>query len=158
MSAMTICLMLTFGCSCAVADRNWPSVWRWNSSVKTWKAASVSARMHRVSEAHLNHHLHQILLRDDVFAAHDLLQDARQDVTLVHVEIHAVQLAQADKVGADKNPEVLAFHLALLPVARMALVLQTHPELVHFNKVGQHKRYGVLEVALRSRILQQQSQ
>lgn len=33
--AMTICLILTLGWSCAVAERKGPRVWRWNSSVKT---------------------------------------------------------------------------------------------------------------------------
>lgn len=73
--------------------------------------------------AHLDNNLHEVLLRNDVLAAYDLLQDAWKDDLLIQLEIHAVQLAQTDKVGSNKDAKFLALHFAFLPVARMTLVL-----------------------------------
>lgn len=86
-------------------------------------------------------------MRNHVLAVDDLLEHAREDGLLVHVEVDAVQLAQADEVGPDKNPELFALELALFALARVALVLQAHPKLVHLNEVGEHERDRVLQVA-----------
>ena len=66
---------------------------------------------------YLDNHFHEVFLRNDVLAADDLLQDAWEDIRLVHVEIHAVQLAQADEICADEDTEVFAFQFAFLAVA-----------------------------------------
>ena len=66
---------------------------------------------------YLDNHFHEVFLRDDVLAADDLLQNARENIRGVHLEIHAVELAETDEVCADEDTEVLAFDLALLSVA-----------------------------------------
>ena len=50
-----------------------------------------------------------------------------------------VELREADEVGADEEPELLALLFALLAVPRVALVLHPHPQLVHLAKVHQDK-------------------
>ena len=45
---------------------------------------------------HLDDHLHQILLRDDILADDDLLKDTRKDHGLVHLQVDAVQLTEPD--------------------------------------------------------------
>ena len=110
------------------------------------RTTSRRSRLH----TYLDDHLHEVLLGNDVFAAHDLLQDAWQYVRLVHLQVDAFELAEPDEVRADENPQVLPLDLALLPVARMALVLQAHPELVHLDEVGKDERDGVLQVPLGS--------
>lgn len=96
---------------------------------------------------HLDDDLHKVLLRNDVLAVDDLLEDGGQDHVLVHVDLDALELREADEVRTDKDAEVAALHLALLALARVALVLQPHPELVHLDEVGKHKADRVLEVA-----------
>ena len=52
---------------------------------------------------HLDDHLHQILLRDDILADDDLLEDAGKNRLRVHHQVDAVELAEADEVRADEN-------------------------------------------------------
>lgn len=97
---------------------------------------------------HLDDDLHQILLGDNVLAVDDLLQYRGEYVPLVHVQIDAIELGETDEICADEDTQVTTFHLALLAVARVTLMLETHPELVHLDKVGEDERNRVLEVAL----------
>ncbi len=101
----------------------------------------------------LDDHLHEILLCDDIFAVNDLLEDGREDGALVHLEIDAFELAESDEVGADEDAQLFAFHLAFLAVSGVTLMLQSDPELVHLDKVGEDKADAVLEVTARSHIL-----
>lgn len=84
---------------------------------------------------HLNYHLHEIFLGDYVLAADDLLQNARQDSTLIHIEIHTVQLAETNKISANKNSKFASLQLALFPIPGVSLMLQANPKLIHFNKI-----------------------
>jgi hypothetical protein len=88
---------------------------------------------------HLNDALHQILLRNDVAAADDLLEQAMQHNVGVQVDVDAVELAEAREVLADEQAQVLALGLALRTLRGGAVVLETHPELVHLGEVLQHK-------------------
>ena len=67
---------------------------------------------------------------------------------MVHVQIDAVELGETDEIGADEDTQVATLHFALFAVARVTLVLETHPEFVHFDKVGEDKGDRVLEVSL----------
>jgi len=41
----------------------------------------------------------------------------------------------------DEDTELTSFHLAFLMITGVALVQQANPELVHFDKIGQNKKY-----------------
>lgn len=97
--------------------------------------------------ADLDDDLHEVLLGDNVLAVDDLLEHARQDEALVHAEVDALELAEADEVGADEDAKLLALHLTLLALARVARVLQADPELIHLDEVGQDEADRVLKVA-----------
>lgn len=64
---------------------------------------------------------------------------------LVHVD--ALQLAEANQVGAHQDPQLLSLLLPLLSVPAVALVLHPHPQLVHFSKVQENKVDGVVDFA-----------
>lgn len=85
---------------------------------------------------------------NDVLAVDDLLQYRGQNVPLVHIQVDAIELGEADEIGADEDTQVATFHFALLSVTRVTLVLKAHPEFVHFDKVGEDEGNGVLEVSL----------
>ena len=68
--------------------------------------------------------------------------------SLVDVKVNAVKLAEANEVGADKDLELTALTLPSLAVLGVALMLHPHPELVHLDEIGQHKRDRVVNVAL----------
>ena len=99
-------------------------------------------------DAHLDDDLHQVLLGNDVLAVDDLLQYRGEYARLVHVQIDAIELGETDEIGADEYTQFATFHFALLAVARVTLMLETHPELVHLDKVGEDERNRVLEVSL----------
>ena len=80
-------------------------------------AVLSSERSAITDSAHLNDHLHEILLRNDVLAVDDLLEDAGKYDLLVHVEVDAVQLAEPDKIGADQDAELAALDFALFAVS-----------------------------------------
>ena len=101
----------------------------------------------KVVREHLDDHLHEVLLRDDILAVDHLLEDRWQDRVLVELERHAIELAQAHEVRADEDAQFAALCLALLALARVAEVLLTHPELVHLDKVGENKRDAVAQLA-----------
>lgn len=88
---------------------------------------------------HLDDDLHQILLCDDVLAVDDLLQYCWEYTLLVHFQIDTIELGKTNKVGADEDTQVATFHFPLVPVAGVALMLETHPEFVHLDKVGENK-------------------
>ena len=58
--------------------------------------------------------IHQVELRDGVFAVDDLFQYFRQDVIFVTLKGDAVQVRQAHQVGPDQQLELLPLFLALL--------------------------------------------
>ncbi|KAG7147093.1 hypothetical protein HYQ46_004095 [Verticillium longisporum] len=89
--------------------------------------------------------LEEVLLRQDIAALHNLLEQGRQDARLVRLEVD--ELAQAHNVAADEQLQLLALPRPLLPLARVALVLEAHPQLVHLDKVGEDKVDRVGEVA-----------
>jgi hypothetical protein len=62
---------------------------------------------------------------------------------LVHVEVDAVKLREAHEVGADEDAQLPALLLAAVALAGLALVLHAHPQLVHLDKIDQHKLDGV---------------
>jgi hypothetical protein len=86
---------------------------------------------------HLNHNLHQVLLRNHIPTVHDLLQHTRQNRPLVHLQVDALELAQPDEVRSDEDTQVAALEFATLAVAGETGVLEADPELVHFDEVGQ---------------------
>lgn len=95
---------------------------------------------------HLNDNLHEVLLRDHVLTAHDLLEHGGQNDALVHVDVDALELRQADEICTDKNSQVPSLGFTLLAFSRVALVLQPDPELVHLDEVGQDETDRVLQV------------
>lgn len=87
---------------------------------------------------------HQILLRNHLFAPYYLLQYARQNDLTVHGQVNPFKLAQPDKVGSNQDTQFLAFHLSLFAFFGVALMLETNPKFVHFDKVGENKSDRVL--------------
>ena len=53
----------------------------------------------------------------------------------VVVEVDALELAEAHEVGAHQDAQLAPLLLALHLVARVALVLHAHPQLVHLGEV-----------------------
>jgi len=80
----------------------------------------------------------------------NLFKNGRKNAILVELQINAVELREADEIGADQYAKVFTFGLTLLAVARVTLVLKAHPELVHFNEIGENKGYGILEISCRT--------
>lgn len=91
----------------------------------------------------LDDNLHEVLLSNHVFTVDDLLKNGGEDAALVHVEVDAVELGEADEVRTDEDSEVAALHFALVAVAGVALVLETDPEFVHLDKVCEDKGYRI---------------
>lgn len=96
---------------------------------------------------HLDDNLHEIFLGDHVLAVNDLLEDAWEDRATVHLEVDAFELAQPNQVRPDQDPKLPSLHLPPFAVARESRVLQSDPELVHLDKVGEDEADRVLEVA-----------
>ena len=57
-------------------------------------------------------------------------------VVLDEVTRHADRLRRAACGSLSADTQLAALHLALFAVARMALVLETNPQLVHLDKIG----------------------
>ena len=66
---------------------------------------------------YLYDNFHQVLLRNDILAADDLLKNARENVALIHVQVDAIQLTKSDQIGTNENAEVPTLHLAFLAVS-----------------------------------------
>lgn len=98
-------------------------------------------------ETYLNDNLHQILLRNNILATNDLLQNTRQNQRLVHPQIDTFELRKPDQIRPDKNTQLASFHLALFTFARVALVLESDPEFVHLDKVCEDECDRVVEVS-----------
>ena len=58
---------------------------------------------------------------------------------LVHSHIDRLQLTEPDQVCPDKDPQLHPLPLSSLPLPAVALVLHSHPQLVHLGKVEQDK-------------------
>jgi len=108
----------------------------------------TSESTHGPRDTHLDDDFHQVLLGNDVLAVDDLLQYRGEYIRLVHIQVDPIELGEADEIGADEYTQVATFHFAFLPVARVTLVLETHPEFVHLDKVGEDEGNRVLEVSL----------
>ena len=104
----------------------------------------------------LDHRLEQVLLRDRVVAANDLVHQGRQDALRltarawphagVVLRIDALQLREATKVGTHQHLQLLSFMLARFLVARLA-ALHADPQAVHLHEVAQDAVYAVVHVA-----------
>jgi hypothetical protein len=93
--------------------------------VKTCPPIPVTKRLsaHEQRTPHLDYDLHQVLLRNDVLAIDDLLQNTGKDGLLVHLQIDAIQLAEPDQVGPNKDTQIAPLVFAFVAFPRMALVL-----------------------------------
>lgn len=87
----------------------------------------------------------EVLLGQNVATLHDLLEQ-RVEYLLVVVQVD--QLTEPDQIAAYKQLQLLALFGPLLALPRVALVLQTHPQLVHLDEVCQDETDRVLQVAL----------
>jgi len=99
---------------------------------------------------YLNDNFHEILLRNCIFAADYLLEDAWKDYSLVQIEVDAIKLTESHQICPNKGTKLTSFHLAFFLISGVTLVLQAYPKLVHFNEIGQDKRYRILEATSRA--------
>lgn len=76
----------------------------------------------------------------------NLFKNGRKNAILVELQINAVELREADEIGADQYAKVFTFGLTLLAVARMTLVLKAHPELIHFDEIRELEGSGILQI------------
>jgi hypothetical protein len=67
--------------------------------------------------ADLDNHLHKVLLRNYIFAIDNLFENTREDSLLIHAEINAVELTEADEIGADKDSQLFALKFPFLAVS-----------------------------------------
>lgn len=65
----------------------------------------------------------------------------------VFLDVDALELAESDEVGTDEDAQLLSLLLSLLTVTTVALVLHSHPQLIHLGEVQQDKVDGVVDVA-----------
>lgn len=65
----------------------------------------------------------------DICSDEELLLHLKLNLTdlFVFVHIDALQLAEANEVGAHQNPQLLSFLLSLLSVSAVTLMLHSHP-------------------------------
>ena len=89
--------------------------------------------------------IHEVRLRNSVLAVDHLLEDAGQHRLLVEAHVHALELADPNKVGPDQDAQVLALLLALLLPRAASLALHAHPEPVRLRKVLQHEVQRVVD-------------
>ena len=108
-------------------------------------------------KTHLNHDFHEVFLGNNILALDDLLENGGEDVILVELQINAVELRKANEICADQNTKVFPFGLALLAVARVALVLKAHPKLIHFDEIGELEGDGILQISSRPAMVQVRS-
>mmetsp|Transcript_36906 Transcript_36906/g.83210 ORF Transcript_36906/g.83210 Transcript_36906/m.83210 type:complete len:268 (+) Transcript_36906:1411-2214(+) len=95
----------------------------------------------------LDDDFHEVLLGDLILAAHYLLQDAREDLGLVHLSIDPLEVRQSHEVGPDEDAEVEPLPLPPLSVAHGPLMLHAHPEFVHLSEVVHQEVDAVAHVA-----------
>lgn len=107
----------------------------------------------REVDAHLDDDLHEVFLRDNVFAVDDLFEHAGKDDAPVHFQIDAVELTEADQVGPDEDAQLAPLEFPPVAVARESAVLQPDPEFVHLDEVGQDEADRVVQVAARAGVI-----
>ena len=79
--------------------------------------------------------VHQVRLRNGIFAVCHLLQYPGQDRLFVDLHVHPLELAEAHQIRAHKNSQILALLLPALFVFDWTLVLHPHPQSVSFREV-----------------------
>lgn len=67
--------------------------------------------------ANLNNHFHKVLLRNHIFAIDDLFENTGKNSLLIHAEINAVELTEADKIGADEDSQLFALKFTFLAIS-----------------------------------------
>lgn len=87
----------------------------------------------------------QVLLRKNIAALDNLLQQRLQDPGLIAFEID--QLAKPDDIAAHQQFQLAALLHPLFPFPRGTLMLQPHPQLVHLHEIRQDEVDRVLQVA-----------
>jgi hypothetical protein len=90
-------------------------------------------------ETDLDYDFHEVFLSNHILTLNNLLKNGGKDAILVELQIDTIQLREPNEVCADQNAKVFALSLALFAVARVSLVLKSHPELVHFDEIGKLK-------------------
>jgi len=104
----------------------------------------------KVVRENLDDGLHEVFLGDNVLAIDNLFQNRREDGMAVHVQVDAFELGKTDKIRSDENTEISTLHLAAVAFTGMALMLQSDPELVHLDKIGENESDGVLQITIRT--------
>ncbi len=97
-------------------------------------------------KTHLDHDFHEVFLGNNILALDHLLENGGKDGISVELQINAVELREANEIGADQNAKVFPFGLTLLAVARVTLVLKAHPELIHFDEISELEGDRVLQI------------
>jgi hypothetical protein len=100
-----------------------------------WSVESVGDER----ETDLDYDFHEVFLGNHILTLNNLLKNGGKDGILVEFQIDTIQLREPNEVCADQNAKVFALSLALLAIARVSLVLKSHPELVHFDEIGELK-------------------
>jgi hypothetical protein len=98
-------------------------------------------------KTHLDHDFHEVFLGNNILALDDLLENGGEDGISVELQIDAVELREANEICANQNTKVFPFRLTLLAVARVTLVLKAHPELIHFDEVGELESDGIFQIS-----------
>ena len=109
-----------------------------------WSSNEVS-RM-----TYLNNNFHEVLLCNRILAADNLLKDAWKDNSPVQIEVDTIKLTKSHQICPNKDTKLTSFHLAFFMITGVTLVLQTYPKFVHFNEIGQDKRYRILKATSRA--------
>jgi hypothetical protein len=97
-------------------------------------------------KTHLDHDFHEIFLGNNILALYHLLENGGKDAISVELQINAVELREANEIGADQNAKVFPFGLTLLAVARVTLVLKANPELIHFDEISEFEGGRILQI------------
>lgn len=66
----------------------------------------------------------------------------------VHFHVNSLQLAQSNKICADKDPQLLPLTLPFLPVSRVSLMLHPHPQFIHLGEIQQDEINRILDCTL----------
>jgi hypothetical protein len=68
----------------------------------------------------------------------------------VNFQVYSFQLAESNQVCSNQNLEFSSLGFTLFTVARMTLMLQTDPKLVHLGEVGENEFDGFTQITLRA--------
>ena len=99
---------------------------------------------------YLNNSFHEIFLSNCILAADHLFKDTWEDVSLVQIEVDTIKLTESHEICPNEDTKLTSLCLAFFMIAGVTLVLQAYPKLVHFNEIGQDKRYRILEATRRA--------